>query len=166
MAENEEIGFSPKTQYLLLCFILFWLLIPQEKIKIIKAFPLMTNSCTDMQPCHEETENTLRSWKKKVETVQKSPDTTNSLTQKHDIIQKKVCICTPAHLHCSLIAQPQERCLWGKTIVDPPPPATNIIQPLRRKKTIQEHTNCFFMTRIIFQLNLQKPVMKKGHQDI
>lgn len=43
------------------------------------------------------------------------------------------------------MAEPQERCLCGKTITDPPPPATNIIQSLRRKKTPKNtHTHTVF----------------------
>lgn len=52
-----------------------------------KGLPSHDKFLQDIQSCCEETENTSLYWKK-VETVQKPPETMNSLTQRQDIIPK------------------------------------------------------------------------------
>lgn len=159
MAENKEIGFSPKTQYLLLCFILTTH--SSRKNKNHKGLP------SHDKFLHRHATLPWENWKhftlleKKVETVQKSPDTTNSLTQRHDIIQKKSlymhsCPSTPFLNSQASGEMPMWKDNCGSTTS-----CHKRYSASQKEKTTQEHTNCFFITRIILQLNLQKPVMKK-----
>lgn len=74
-AETKKVDSPLKNcicSYALFCFGYSFL---KKKIEITKVFPLMTNFCTHMQPCCEESENTLVHWKKESRNLHKNLQT-------------------------------------------------------------------------------------------